>query len=69
MKQTTVDALKRTYLTLQVAVDELYEAQQVALDSDDFPDASLLQSQADKLYEDVINLEHLINELEEHEDN
>jgi phage shock protein A len=65
MKQSTIGALLRAYSRLQVASDELYDAAQTALDNNDFSDASLLQSIADKLYEEGIDLEHLINELEE----
>jgi hypothetical protein len=65
MKQTTIDALMRAYVQLQVIVQELYEAQQVALDNNDLPDVSLLGIRADKLYDEAINLEHIINELEE----
>ncbi len=65
MKQATIEALMRAYVQLQLIVDGLYSSQQVALNNEDFLDVSLLESQANKLYREAINLEHLINELEE----
>ncbi|BDA69784.1 hypothetical protein RIVM261_075070 [Rivularia sp. IAM M-261] len=45
--------------------EDLYNASQVALDNNDFDDAIFLQSQADKLFEEAINLEYIIAEQEE----
>ncbi|WP_317108184.1 hypothetical protein [Chroococcidiopsis sp. SAG 2025] len=42
----------------------MYQAAEAALENDDFDDASLLASRADKLYEEAENLEILIAELE-----
>jgi uncharacterized membrane protein YebE (DUF533 family) len=65
MKPSTLEALRRTYQQLQNLIDELYVAVQFALDNDDFSDASLLESAADKLYVEAENLDVLISELEE----
>jgi hypothetical protein len=65
MKQETLMALEKAYRQLRGICEELYEASQTALDNDDFADAGLLQSQADKLFEEAINLEYLIGEMEE----
>ncbi|BBD70443.1 hypothetical protein NIES4072_68090 [Nostoc commune NIES-4072] len=65
MKSTTLSVLRRTYQQLQNLVDQLYVAAQAALDNEDFSDASLLESAADKLYVEAENLDILISELEE----
>jgi hypothetical protein len=65
MKQETIMALEVAYRQIRSICEELYEASQAALDNDDFADAGLLQSQADKLFEEAINLECLIDEMEE----
>ncbi|MCC5633039.1 hypothetical protein LC613_36565 [Nostoc sphaeroides CHAB 2801] len=65
MKSTTLEVLRRTYQQLQNLVDQLYAAAQAALDNEDFSDASLLESAADKLYVEAENLDILISELEE----
>lgn len=49
---------------MQALIEELYTSAQTALDNDDFPDAGLLQSTADKLYVESENLDILISELE-----
>ena len=64
MKQNTIVALWRAYARLQQIAAELYEAAEVALENDDFDDASLLASRADKLYEEAENLDILIAELD-----
>ena len=65
MKQSTLEAFKRAYNQLQDLVEELYAAAQIALDNDDFSDASLLQSRADKIYKEGENLEIFMEELDE----
>lgn len=65
MKQNTIVALLQVYTQLQQIATELYEAAEAALENDDFDDASLLASRADKLYEEAENLDILIFELEE----
>ena len=51
MKQNTIFALLQVHTRLQQIAAELYEAAEAALENDDFDDASLLASRADKLYE------------------
>ena len=61
MKQTTLDALLKAYAQLHQIVEELYEAHDNAVENNDDEDASLLVSRADKLYEEVENLELIIS--------
>ena len=65
MKQNTIVALLQAYRKLQQIAAELYEAAEAALENNDFDDASLLASRADKLYEEADNLDILITELGE----
>jgi|GEM_PF-812700 hypothetical protein len=65
MKQSTLNALVRTVEGLQDLAEELYFEFQRAFDNEDYLDASLLQSRADKLYEEVISIETVLLELEE----
>ncbi len=65
MKQTTLDALLKAYAQLHQIVEGLYEAHDNAVANNDDEDASLLVSRADKLYEEVENIELIISELEE----
>lgn len=55
----------KAYAQLQQIIDDLYEASEKALENNDIEDASLLESRADKLYEEGENLEFVISELEE----
>lgn len=64
MKQNTIVALSQAYGQLQQIASQLYSAAEAALESDDFDDASLLASRADKLYEEAENLDILMMELE-----
>jgi phage shock protein A len=64
MKQNTIVALLQAYTRLQQIAAELYEAAEAALENDDFDDASLLATRADKLYEEAENLDILISEME-----
>jgi ferritin len=64
MKQETFTILSRAYTQLQQIAAQLYTAAELALQNDDFDDASLLQSRADKIYEEAENLDILISELE-----
>lgn len=65
MKLETRNALLKAYAQLQQIIDDLYEASEKALENNDIEDASLLESRADKLYEEGENLEFVISELEE----
>jgi hypothetical protein len=65
MKPSTLEALRTTYQQLKQLVDRLYVAAQAALENDDFSDAGLLGSAADKLYVEAENLDVLISEMEE----
>ncbi len=64
MKQTTLDKLMLLYEEFQRLADELYIASEIVMENEDFDDASLLASQADKLYVEAENLMSLISELE-----
>jgi ferritin len=64
MKQETFTILSRVYTELQQMAAQLYTSAEVALQNDDFDDASLLQSRADKIYEEAENIDTLISELE-----
>ncbi|MBD2498165.1 hypothetical protein [Nostoc sp. FACHB-280] len=64
MKPETKNILSNVYDQLQVIAAQLYLAADQALQNDDFDDASLLQSRADKIYEEAENIEILISELE-----
>jgi hypothetical protein len=65
MKSETRDVLLKAYAQLHKIVEELYEAHDKAVENNDFDDASLLASRADRLYEEVENLEIVISELED----
>ncbi|MUG99777.1 hypothetical protein F7734_48900 [Scytonema sp. UIC 10036] len=65
MRPETKNALLSAYIQLQSIIDELYIASQNALNNNHYEDASLLESRADKLYEEAENLEFVISELEE----
>ena len=65
MKSETRNVLLRAYAQLHRIIDELYSAHEVAAANDDDDDASLLESRADKLYEEAENLYLVISELEE----
>ncbi|MBW4636030.1 MAG: hypothetical protein KME30_30350 [Iphinoe sp. HA4291-MV1] len=65
MKRETRNVLLRAYVQLQQIIDDLYEAAQKALENNELEDASLLESRADKLYEEGENLEIVILELED----
>ncbi|MHC5916101.1 MAG: hypothetical protein ACYTXE_35055 [Nostoc sp.] len=64
MKQTTLDALLRVYVKLEEIVEELNNLADDAVLSEDYEDASLLQSRADILYEQMENLDVAISEHE-----
>ncbi len=62
MKQTTLDALLKAYAQLHRIVEELYEAHDDAVVNNDDERASLLVSRANKIYEEVENLEIIISQ-------
>lgn len=64
MKQSTLNQLLKIYQELQQLADELYVASEAEMENNAFDDASLLASQADKLYVEAENLMSLISELE-----
>ncbi len=64
MKSETRNVLLKAYAQLHKIIEELYEAHDKAIENNDFDDASLLASRADRLYEEVENLEIIISELE-----
>ncbi|MBW4596197.1 MAG: hypothetical protein KME46_25665 [Brasilonema angustatum HA4187-MV1] len=51
MKSETRNALLKAYAQLHQIIEELYEAHDKAIENNDFDDASLLASRADRLYE------------------
>jgi ferritin len=64
LKQTTIDSLKQLYEKLEVITRELYDLADIELELEDFDDASLLQTRANILYEQMENLDVVISELE-----
>ncbi|WP_193200933.1 hypothetical protein [Nostoc sp. MG11] len=64
MKSETRTALLQAYFGLQRVVFDLYAASEAAFENNDLSDASLLASRADKLYEEVENLDILLIEME-----
>jgi hypothetical protein len=65
MKSETRNVLLKAYAHLQEIIDELYEAHDGAIANNDFDDASLLASRADRLYKEAENLEIVISEQEQ----
>ena len=64
MKPKTLNALLRVYDRLDEIVDELHNLAEIELELEAFDDASVLQARADILYEQMVNLEVVISELE-----
>jgi len=64
LKPTTLNALLRVYDRLDEIVDELNNLAEIELELEAFDDASLLQTRADILYEQMENLEVVVKELE-----
>lgn len=64
MKQSTFEALLRVYDRLDEITRELYDLAEIELELENFEDASLLQTRADILYEQMENLDVVISELE-----
>ena len=64
IERQTLEALERAYLSLQDIVTNLYAEADEAVASENYNDASLLQSQADKIYETMENLGIVIAEQE-----
>jgi len=64
MQPKTINALLKAYEDLQRIADRLYEQAHSAIDADQLQDASLLISQADKIFELAENLEVVISEQE-----
>ncbi len=64
MKPETREVLLKAYAQLEQITSELYDAADVAVEMGDFEDASLLQTRADILYEQMENLDFVISELE-----
>lgn len=65
MKQSAINALVQALYRLQQIGSDLYDASDAASEQGDLSEAALLQSVADKLYEDAENLDILISEMEE----
>ncbi|MFL9458393.1 hypothetical protein AB0756_39735 [Tolypothrix campylonemoides VB511288_2] len=64
MKQSTITALLRVYDRLDEIVDELHNIAEIELELEAFDDASVLQARADILYQQMLNLDVVISELE-----
>ncbi len=64
MKPKTLNALLRVYDKLEEIVEELNNLSDNAVDLGDYDDASLLQARANILYEQMLNLDVVISELE-----
>ncbi len=64
IEERTLEALERAYLSLQEIVINLYAEAERAVAKENYNDASLLQSQADRLYETMENLGIVIAEQE-----
>ena len=62
METRTIEALVRAYLSLEQTAIALYEEFELAVEAEKYNDASLLESQADKVYELAENLEIIIRE-------
>lgn len=62
METRTISALVRAYLSLEQTAIDLYEEFELAVGNDNYNDASLLESQADKVYELAENLSIIIRE-------
>ncbi|OKH31172.1 hypothetical protein NIES2101_41805 [Calothrix sp. HK-06] len=62
MEARTIEALVRAYLSLEQTAIDLYEEFELAVQNSNYNDASLLESQADKVYELSQNLEIIIRE-------
>lgn len=62
LKQTTLDALLKAYAQLHQIVEDLYEAHDDAVVNNDDERASLLVSRANKIYDEVENLEVIISQ-------
>ncbi|WP_317111596.1 hypothetical protein [Chroococcidiopsis sp. SAG 2025] len=56
--------MEQAYIALQEIVANLYNEVERAIDKNNYDDASLLQSQADNLYQVAENLGTLIIEIE-----
>ncbi|WP_138503898.1 hypothetical protein [Nostoc sp. PA-18-2419] len=65
MKPETRNVLLKAYAQLHKITEELYLASDKVVENNDFEDASLLASTADRLYEEIENLEIVISEQEE----
>lgn len=65
MQPRTINALLEAYRDLHRIADQLYEESQLAFEQDLENDASLLVSQADKIFELAENLDVVISELED----
>lgn len=64
MKLTTLDALLRVYNRLDEIVRDLNDLADIELELEAYDDASVLQARADILYQQMLNLDVVISELE-----
>ena len=64
MKRTTLDALLRVYNRLNEIVMDLNDLADIELELEAYDDASVLQARADILYQQMLNLDVVISELE-----
>ncbi|MBW4591136.1 hypothetical protein G7B40_041200 [Aetokthonos hydrillicola Thurmond2011] len=64
MKPTTLNELLRVYEQLDEIVSHLNNLAEIEVELEAFDDASILQARADILYEQMLNLEVVVLELE-----
>lgn len=64
MKQTTKSALLEAYVNLQKIAEDLYLAFDKAIENEDDTDASLLEAQAEKVFERAEAISSIITEQE-----
>ena len=62
MQQRTLNALVQSYLALLEIANNLYDAGEYAVEIDNYNEASLLQTQADRIFELAEDLEALLSE-------
>jgi ferritin len=65
LKRTIINALLEAYTKLEKIVEKLNDLADDAVLSEDYEGANLLQSRADILFEQMINLDVVISEHEE----
>ena len=65
MQQQSIEALERAYTSLMNVAIDLYTEVDYAVETGNYNEASLLQSQAEKVFQLAENLEVLLSENQE----